>query len=74
LLAGERIYQQEWREVVLLLAGVLIRQGHAKVEGLVSAVLGNLGAKAPLAAQARTAGLLGTIVGDLRTLGVMRRP
>ena len=63
-----RIYRSEWREVVLLLAGVLRRQGRAKVDGLFSAVLDRLGERATLAAQARCAGLLGAIARDLQTL------
>jgi len=69
LLNGSRIYQPEWREVALLLAGVLIRQGRAKVDGLFAAVLDHLDARASLAAQARCAGLLGAMVRDLQPLG-----
>jgi hypothetical protein len=64
----ERIYRPEWREVLLLLAGVLIRQGRAKVDGLVTAMLDRLGENAPLARQARCAGLLGAIVRDLQPM------
>jgi len=53
---------------VLLLAGVLRRQGRAKVDGLFSAVLDRLGERATLAAQARCAGLLGAIARDLQPL------
>jgi hypothetical protein len=67
LLSGDRIYNPEWREVVLLLGGVLYRQGLEKVDALISAVLGKLGEPPSLADQARCAGLLGAIVvGDLR--------
>jgi hypothetical protein len=66
LLSGDRIYKPEWREVVLLLGGVLYRQGLEKVDGLVSAVLEKLGEVAFLPKRARCAGLLGTIVRDLR--------
>ncbi len=66
LLGGDRIYRPEWREVVLLLAGVLIRQGRAKVDGLFAAVLGQVGRS--LVDQARCAGLLGAIVRDLHPL------
>ena len=69
LLTGGRLYQPEWREVVLLLAGVLIRQGRGKVDGLFSAVLDRLGGKPSLADQARCAGLLGAMVRDLTPLG-----
>jgi formylglycine-generating enzyme required for sulfatase activity len=69
LLTGDRLYRPEWREVVLLLAGVLIRQGRGKVDGLFSAVLKSLGANPSLAEQARCAGLLGALVRDLTPLG-----
>jgi len=69
LLDDGRIYRQEWREVALLLAGVLlVKQGAAKVDGLFAAVLDELGPHAPLAAKARCAGLLGAMVNDLRAL------
>jgi formylglycine-generating enzyme required for sulfatase activity len=62
-----KIYLPEWREVALLLAGILfVKQGEAKVDGLVSAILERTGKK--LAEQARAAGLLGAIVSDLKPL------
>ncbi len=63
------LYLPEWREVVLLLAGVLHQQGSKKVDGLVSAVLENLGRNPSLAAKARCAGLLGALFRDLKPLG-----
>jgi formylglycine-generating enzyme required for sulfatase activity len=67
LIEGERIYRPEWREAALLLAGILaVKQGKARVDGLVSAVLERTGKK--LAEQARTAGLLGAMVNDLKPL------
>jgi hypothetical protein len=67
LLDGGQIYQQEWREVALLLAGVLrVKQGPDKVDVLVKAVLDHLGSSAPLAERARCVGLIGAIVRDLR--------
>jgi hypothetical protein len=68
LLHENRIYKPEWREVALLLGGVLYRQGPEKVDGLVSAMLEKLGLRATLAQEARCAGLLGSIVRDLRPL------
>jgi len=63
----ERIYRSEWREVMLLLAGILgVKQGKAKVDGLVSAILQQGGPALP--AQAKTAGLVGAMVRDLRPL------
>jgi len=64
------LYRAEWREVMPLLAGVLLhRQGKAKANGLIRAILNQLGARPPLAAQARCAGLLGAMVRDLAPMG-----
>ena len=62
-----RFYAPEWRELVLLLGGVLYTQGREKVDGLLQAVLEELHSDADpsLAQQARTAGLLGALVQDL---------
>jgi formylglycine-generating enzyme required for sulfatase activity len=65
LLSDPRLYQPEWREVVLLLAGVLRHQGIPRVDGMFSAVLDRLEEKASLARQARCFGLLGAAVRDL---------
>ena len=61
----EKIYLPEWREVILLLAGILHEQGSEKVDGFVEAVLDGLAPNAELAAQARCAGLLGSVLRDL---------
>jgi hypothetical protein len=66
LLTADRIYKPEWREVALLLGGVLHKQGKDKVDGLVSALLEGMGERPSLAEQARCAGLLGAMVRDLR--------
>ena len=69
LLTKETIYKPEWREVVLLLAGILrVKQGVEKVDGLFSAVLDQLGKKPSLAGRARCVGLLGALVRDLTPL------
>jgi len=67
LLLGKKpaLYRPEWRETVLLLAGVLYLQGADKVNGLVSAVLDALAEAPSRAEQARAAGLLGAPVRDL---------
>jgi len=65
LLAGEGLYQPQWRETFLLLAGVLYHQGVRRVDGMFSAVLKTLGEKPSLAQQARCFGLLGAAVRDL---------
>jgi formylglycine-generating enzyme required for sulfatase activity len=67
LLLGDdkRLYDPLWREVALLLGGVLHQQGRAKVDGLFRAVLDDVGKKPELAAAARAAGLLGSMLRDL---------
>jgi hypothetical protein len=68
LFQGNMIYRPEWREVALLLAGILLvkQRSKPKVDGLVSAILDRTGAT--LAEQARAAGLLGSIFNDLKPL------
>ena len=60
-----RLYLPEWREVVLLLVGVLHGQGRAKVDDLVRTMLASLGPQSTLAERARCAGLLGAMLRDL---------
>jgi formylglycine-generating enzyme required for sulfatase activity len=69
LLSGNKIYLQEWREVALLLAGVLKESGGPRVDRLVTEMLNRLGERASLAERARCVGLLGAMVQDLRPLG-----
>ena len=59
------LYRPEWRETVLLLAGVLHLQDQDRVDGLVAAMLDRLGTRPSLPKQARAAGLLGAVVQDL---------
>jgi formylglycine-generating enzyme required for sulfatase activity len=66
---GPKLYLPSWREVVLLLAGVLHKQGHRKVDAFVSAVLEVACKGDALADQARCAGLLGAAVRDLSAVG-----
>lgn len=69
LFRKDTIHKPEWREVGLLLAGILrVKQGAEKVDGLFSAVLDKLGEKPSLAARARSVGLLGALVRDLSPL------
>jgi formylglycine-generating enzyme required for sulfatase activity len=69
LVAGSRkIFQPEWRETILLLAGVLHQQGAQKVDGLLGAVLDTLEKRATFADRARCAGLLGAVRRDLEPL------
>jgi formylglycine-generating enzyme required for sulfatase activity len=65
----DRLYQPEWREVLLLLAGILhVKQGRSKVDGLIQTTLDRLGHTPSLVNLARCAGLLGAILADLRPL------
>jgi formylglycine-generating enzyme required for sulfatase activity len=63
-----RIHQPEWREMVLLLAGVLHHHGHRRVERMFGTILDLLPQDAALAEQARCAALLGAAVQDLAPL------
>ena len=76
-----RAWLPEWREVALLLAGVLHKQGAAKVDALVKGALDHLysstrtkrllhwaGMGPNLAEQARCYGLLGAMLQDLQPL------
>ncbi len=60
-----RLSNPEWREVALLLCGVLHQQGRQKVDGFISAALDALGESPSLADQARCAGLLGAVLREL---------
>jgi formylglycine-generating enzyme required for sulfatase activity len=68
-LSQAQLYQPEWREVILLLAGVLYHQGPERVDGMVASILDRLDSrldnKQALGEQARSVGLLGAIVRDL---------
>ncbi len=76
LFAEGRAWLPEWREVVLLLAGILHQQRDKKVDALVSEALDDLygsppraGVKPELTKQARCFGLLGAMLRDLQPLG-----
>jgi hypothetical protein len=67
-----RVWRPEWREAVLLVAGILYQQRAKKVDALVSAALDDLyGSRLPgetkpeLTKQARCFGLLGAMLRDL---------
>jgi formylglycine-generating enzyme required for sulfatase activity/predicted phosphodiesterase len=62
---GLILHRPEWREPVLLLAGVLYLQGEAKVNGLIGGILDRLGEQPSRAAQARAVGLIGLLLRDL---------
>jgi formylglycine-generating enzyme required for sulfatase activity len=63
----KRLHAPEWREVVLLLGGVLRKQGPAKIDGLVKAILDDV--RPALTDQARCVGLLGAMLRDLVPFG-----
>jgi formylglycine-generating enzyme required for sulfatase activity len=64
-----KVYLPEWREVMLLLAGILHQQGREKVDNLVRAMIAQAGDRATLADKARCAGLLGAMLRDLEPVG-----
>jgi formylglycine-generating enzyme required for sulfatase activity len=65
LFVQPKLYQNEWREVVLLMAGVLCHQGFERVDRMFGGILGPLGDQPSLADRARCVGLLGAAVRDL---------
>jgi len=68
LYQNDRLYQVEWREVMLLLAGVLFDQSEAKMNHLVNAIIDreeNLSLPNELPRLSRAVGLLGGMVRDL---------
>jgi formylglycine-generating enzyme required for sulfatase activity len=65
LLAQSKLYTAEWKEVLLLLGGVLYHQDVQRVDRMISAVLDQLGRRASLEDQALCVGLLGAAVRDL---------
>jgi len=67
LFEGDRWQQQEWREVMLLVTGVLIRNGKKRVDAIFNAAM-DRAEGGGLAVKARAAGLLGTALQDLRPL------
>jgi len=60
-----KLYDPEWRETMRLLGGVLFKQGEAKIEGFIQAILNKLGARPGLADQVRCAALLSGMMRDL---------
>ncbi len=69
LLASTDIYKPEWRQVILLLAGVLANQDIERVDSMFSAILDQLASDARLADQAQCVGLLGSAIQDLAAIG-----
>ncbi len=62
-----KLYLPEWRETVLLLAGVLCGQDADRVDAFLGEMLDRLGNKASLAERARCVGLIGRILRDLKS-------
>jgi formylglycine-generating enzyme required for sulfatase activity len=62
-----KLYLPDWRETVLLLAGILCGQGSERIDVFLSAILDGLGNEARLPARARAVGLIGRILQDLQS-------
>ena len=67
LLLGKspKIHQPEWRETVLLYAGLLYNVGPPKVEALLRNLLDTMGKQPSLANRAKCVGLIGALLPDL---------
>jgi formylglycine-generating enzyme required for sulfatase activity len=62
-----KLYRPEWRETVLLLAGILCKQGQERIDAFLARILDGLANDASLAARTRAVGLLGRILQDLKS-------
>jgi formylglycine-generating enzyme required for sulfatase activity len=62
-----KLYRPEWRETVLLLAGILCGQGTERIDEFLKGILDGPGDDAPLAERARAVGLIGRILLDLQS-------
>jgi predicted NACHT family NTPase len=60
-----KIYLPEWRETVLLYAGLLYNVGPPKVEALLRKLLDKMGRQPSLALRAKCVGLIGALLPDL---------
>ncbi|MBN1347376.1 MAG: SUMF1/EgtB/PvdO family nonheme iron enzyme [Phycisphaerae bacterium] len=69
LLLADKLYHPEWREVVLLIAGVLASQGIERVDAMFETILTRITPKSKLAQKARAAGLLSAVLRDLDPVG-----
>jgi formylglycine-generating enzyme required for sulfatase activity len=67
LFEQHKLFLPEWRETVLLLAGVLCKQDPERVDAFLGEVLDELGDSAGLAERARAVGLIGRILQDLKS-------
>lgn len=64
----QKLLSSEWREIVLLLAGILHQQGTEKVRLMLETLLNSVDDRDPIAIQAQVVGLLGGILRDLASL------
>jgi formylglycine-generating enzyme required for sulfatase activity len=64
-----KLYLPEWRETVLLLAGVLCKEDVDSVDAFFHEVLDGLGPSPSLAHRARCVGLIGSMLRDLKSWG-----
>jgi formylglycine-generating enzyme required for sulfatase activity/DNA polymerase III delta prime subunit len=62
---NDRLYMSEWREVMLLLSGVLYKSGIDKVNNLITTIIDKEVEETNLSLLARKVGLLGGMVNDL---------
>jgi formylglycine-generating enzyme required for sulfatase activity len=60
-----KLYLPEWRETMRLLGGVLRQQGEAKIEGMLNAILGQIGAQCRLRDKVPCVALLSAMMRDL---------
>jgi hypothetical protein len=67
LVQESKLYLPDWKETVLLLAGVLCKQDPERVDAFLKEMLDHLGAKATLEERARCVGLVGRILQDLKS-------
>jgi len=67
LFEEKKLYLPDWRETVLLLAGVLCKQDPERVDALLKEMFDRLGAQAALGERARCIGLVGRILRDLKS-------
>jgi hypothetical protein len=62
-----KLYLPEWRETVLLLAGVLRQQGQERIDGFLARILKTVEGNPTLSGRARCVGLIGRILQDLKS-------
>lgn len=65
----KKLLSSEWRETVLLLSGILHRQGTQKIDAMIDTIIHDPNSSTILTAKAQTVGLIGAIERDLRPTG-----